>query len=81
MWPSHGGTRSYPTFNGGMRFPSGRAWRRRRASRPPTYRCWRTAGFIVGSPLFHGDYMRTIQDHSDDREALASKLESLGGER
>jgi methylglyoxal synthase len=42
-----------------------------------------TADFIVGSPLFHGDYMRTIQDHSDDREALASKLESFGrgGER
>ena len=38
-----------------------------------------TADFIVGSPLFHGDYVRTIQDHADDREALAARLEGFAG--
>jgi methylglyoxal synthase len=38
-----------------------------------------TADFIVGSPLFHGDYVRTLEDHAGDREALAAKLEALGG--
>ena len=37
-----------------------------------------TADFIVGSPLFHGDYERTLEDHAGDREALAAKLESFG---
>jgi len=38
-----------------------------------------TADFLVGSPLFHVEYVRTVQDHADDREALAAKLEAFGG--
>jgi methylglyoxal synthase len=29
-----------------------------------------TADFIVGSPLFHGDYVRLVEDHARAREAF-----------
>jgi hypothetical protein len=37
-----------------------------------------TADFMVASPLFHGDYVRTLEDHAAERDRLASSPEALG---
>ena len=37
-----------------------------------------TADFLVASPLFHGDYERTVEDYSGEREAFVDQQEVYG---
>ncbi|HSN15736.1 MAG TPA: methylglyoxal synthase [Anaeromyxobacteraceae bacterium] len=37
-----------------------------------------TADFLVASPLFHGDYERTVEDYSGEREAFIDQQEVYG---
>jgi methylglyoxal synthase len=37
-----------------------------------------TADFLVGSPSFHGDYVRLVADHASARESLALELPVTG---
>jgi methylglyoxal synthase len=36
-----------------------------------------TADFMVASPLFHGDYVRTLEDHSGERDLLVAGPDAL----
>jgi methylglyoxal synthase len=37
-----------------------------------------TADFLVSSPLFHGEYERTVEDYSGEREAFVDQQEVYG---
>ncbi len=36
-----------------------------------------TADFMVASPLFHGDYVRVVEDHTGERDRLAASPDAL----
>lgn len=37
-----------------------------------------TADFMVASPLFHGDYVRAVEDHAAERDQIAATPSTFG---